>query len=252
MVEYQKFMFDNFVIPCTEDIDIDADEVVESQAISDDVQLVPDCEPVDDVEEETVLQEDVNEEINYDVDIKQEIIAEENDLRFSQDDIDVAVASAEAKGYEKGFAAAESEIQSKQQLILENIEKSLYELVHEQKEMFLENEKSAMQVAIEAICKILPTIEKDVAKKEVEAFLSDNFAKFRQESCLSFSFHPDMVAEIAPKLSKLAEKNDFEGKISVHKDMTLSISECRVEWKNGGVERNISENINRIEELISK
>ena len=250
MAEYQKFMFDNFVIPSVEDTGVD--DIVGCQTISDDVLPMQDNEFIDEIVEDVVLQDenDVNED--SDINVKQEIVTEEEKYRYNQDDLDAAVVAAEAKGYEKGVADTENEMQSKQQLILENIETRLSELIQDQGEMLEQNETAAMQVAIEAICKILPTIEKDVAKKEVEAFLSNNFSKFRQESILSFSFHPDMVAEIAPKLSKLAEKNDFEGKISVHKDINLSISECRVEWKNGGVERNISENINKIEELISK
>jgi flagellar assembly protein FliH len=239
-------MFDNFIIPCAEDTCVD--EVVECLETIDDVAPVQNSELIEDA----ILQEENTSDENYDISVSQENILEEEKPRFSQDDLDVAVASAEAKGYEKGVTDTENKMQSKQQLILENIETRLSELIQDQGEMLEQNETAAMQVAIEAICKILPTIEKDVAKKEVEAFLSNNFSKFRQESILSFSFHPDMVAEIAPKLSKLAEKNDFEGKISVHKDINLSISECRVEWKNGGVERNISENINKIEELISK
>ena len=61
-----------------------------------------------------------------------------------------------------------------------------------------------------------------------------------------------MVAEIAPLLSKLANKNDYEGKISVHKDADMGLSDCRVEWKNGGVERNSSKIINKIMDLVQK
>ncbi len=98
----------------------------------------------------------------------------------------------------------------------------------------------------------MPNLEAGVAKQEVEAFLRDNFSKFRGEKNLSFSFHPDMAAEIAPQLSKLAEKNDFEGKISVHKDINLNLSDCRVEWRNGGVERNTEEVLKKVENILKQ
>ncbi|MBE6453025.1 MAG: hypothetical protein E7012_06015 [Alphaproteobacteria bacterium] len=245
MAEYQKFMFDNFVIECDEE-----------KCIAEPVSV-----PEDDVIinlEEDIVEENNNDFEDQNISTENELIS--NDVKeeipvvpsFSQEDIDAAVLAAEERGYIRGKDEAISENEQKKQEILLKIEESLKNLLAGQEENFNIAEKSAGDMAITAIEKILPTLERGIAKKEVEVFLKDNFEKFKIETNLSFEFHPDMVAEIAPVLSKLAAKHDFEGKIAVHKDVDLGVSDCRVEWKNGGAERKVSAIIDKVKNIIEQ
>jgi len=245
VAEYQKFMFDNFVIECDEE-----------KCIAEPVSV-----PEDDVIinlEEDIVEENNNDFEDQNISTENELIS--NDVKeeipvvpsFSQEDIDAAVLAAEERGYIRGKDEAISENEQKKQEILLKIEESLKNLLAGQEENFNIAEKSAGDMAITAIEKILPTLERGIAKKEVEVFLKDNFEKFKIETNLSFEFHPDMVAEIAPVLSKLAAKHDFEGKIAVHKDVDLGVSDCRVEWKNGGAERKVSAIIDKVKNIIEQ
>ena len=135
---------------------------------------------------------------------------------------------------------------------MEEINSKLLSLLAEQDNSYRQDEQNALKFALGLVRKLLPNLEADVAKEEVEAFLSDNFAKFKGEKSLSFSFNPKMAANIAPLLSKLAEKNDFEGKIAVHKDINLGLSDCAVEWKNGGVTRSTEQILDNVENLLNK
>jgi len=278
VVQYQKYMFDNFVITCDEetciaeplDVEqpVDVDNSMESTTVDEstisDIQA-DDTEKSEKTEEasenqtsETITDSIVEEHIAVEAPapVVQQIIQngytqEELDTAIAEA-VSTAVAEAETRGYDKGYAEASSSQQTQQIQILEMIEKQVSALITEIDNKLLSNEEAALKLGLEAVRKILPSLEPDVAKKELTAFLSDNFARFRQENSLSFSFNPDMAAEIAPQLSKLAEKNDFEGRISVHKDINLGLSDCRVEWKNGGVEKSSSKILNKIEDLISK
>ncbi|MBR2033315.1 MAG: hypothetical protein IKA03_01440 [Alphaproteobacteria bacterium] len=274
MVEYQKFMFDNFIISCEEEpttedsLDVSvAKELLlsEEHSFSDDNNLKEDVFSVDEIIETTSADENIDGVIDQENvfesippiedSINDEIKEPEVELKYSQEDMDIAINEAETRGrelgYSEGFAASSTENQKMQQSLLENIDSKLATLISNNYNNMVTAEETAIKVALEAIRKVLPSLEQDVAKKELVAFLGDNFSKFKNESSLSFSFHPQMIAEIAPQLSKLAEKHDFEGKISVHKDIDLGLSDCRIEWKNGGVERNTTKVLNKIEELIS-
>ena len=112
-------------------------------------------------------------------------------------------------------------------------------------------EKDTLNFSVGLVKKILPTIEKERAEKEVKNFLADNFANFSSQEALSFSFNPETISKVADSIKRLAEQNDFEGKISVHKDISLGPSDCRVEWKSGGVERKTSNIINKVENIIN-
>ena len=112
-------------------------------------------------------------------------------------------------------------------------------------------EKNILMEKISMIEKILPTMERKTAEKEIKNFLAENFANFSSQEALSFSFNPDMLSHVSDSIRRLAEQNDFEGKISVHKDISLGLSDCRVEWKSGGVERKTSSFINKIKNIVN-
>ena len=111
-------------------------------------------------------------------------------------------------------------------------------------------EQDSLHTALAAVRKLLPGLEKQTAEAEINAFLSANFANFRSQSALVFSFNPEAVSAAAEIIARLANKNDFEGKISIHKDSALGISDCRVEWGEGGVERNTHKTLEKIEDLL--
>jgi flagellar assembly protein FliH len=113
-----------------------------------------------------------------------------------------------------------------------------------------EMESSSLKFALGVIRKVLPSLERENAESEVKAFLAENFANFATQESLSFSFNPETISLVAESIGRLAEQNDFEGKIAVHKDASLGVSDCRVEWKSGGVERNTEKTLDKIEDLI--
>ena len=251
MAQYQKFMFDNFVISCDDDkcvaepLDVE-EQLVDTEAVEDSQAVTEDTttEVADTETEVAAAKDDAEEPENKEPEIKAP--------SYSQDDLDAAVAAAEERGYNHGFAKASSDEQKQQQAVLEEINGKLLTLLADQSEDRRQNEQNALKFALELVRKLLPNLEADVAKEEVEAFLSDNFARFKNEKALSFSFNPEMAAVVAPLLSKLAEKNDFEGKIAVHKDINLGMSDCLVEWKNGGVARSTEQVLNNVEELLNQ
>ena len=49
----------------------------------------------------------------------------------------------------------------------------------------------------------------------------------------------------------IAALGDVEGKIALHKDASLGKADCRIEWENGGVERNSAELGKKIEDLLA-
>ena len=268
-------MFDNFIVSCDEiqhsgepQDSFQAEDFYSDEAVICSIEADKDADSIADVcpennleniekeDGETDIQESAVESVLLNDIIEVTDTTEEKiELKYSQEEVDSFVKEAEARarelGYNDGFSAATSEIQKMQQSVLEDIGTKISALVSDSSNIAAASEAAAIKVALEAVHKILPSLERDVAKKELIAFLGDNFNKFKNESGLSFNFNPQMAAEIAPQLSKLAEKHDFEGKISIHKDADMSLSDCKVEWKNGGVERNITKVLNKIEELIS-
>ena len=263
MEGYRKYLFDNFVIE-DKKVSEDSEEETAFQDNNEEVVGVADAffatedfvSEKDEVAEDHFISsqdtiesivEDINTNIETEPKIIENIIVEPS---YSKEDFDLAVQEAEDRGYQNGLEAAKQDILTQQNIILNEVRNQLMTIFADVNDKTSQVEIESLKFAVAAIRKVLPTLEKERAEAEIKQFLSDNFSNFSAQDTLSFAFHPDSIALVANSLGRLAEQNDFEGKISVHKDTLLGIADCRVEWKSGGVERKTVDIMNKIEGLI--
>lgn len=258
MVQYQKYMFDNFVIEKnTEEKNISSvlpepevekepEESIEPEIVAEEVAAPVNETVAEEIQPEPEPENELEPEPEPEPEPQPQII----ETGYSEDELAEAVGKAEAEAYKKGYNAAVDENAQQQNILLEDIKNQLMMIFADLDAKKSEMEISSLRFAAQAVRKILPTLEKERAEAEVKTFLADNFANFAMQDSLSFAFNPDTVPLVASALGRLAEQNDFEGKIAVHKDKSLGPSDCRVEWKNGGVERNASKMLNKVEALI--
>ena len=296
MANYQKYMFDNFVVEDTKDKkvvvddvpissqndepDIDMDMEIESFDIIDETKVdnLPDSAiaendniieqsevtpiTVEDLVVDNIEASDENISISEDVSTETEAIAEAPliepevvepqtiEQTYTIEEVQNAVSLAKDEIYKKASEEASKSITAKQNLLLEDIKSQLVAIHASMDQKKEELEEASVRFAVEVVGKILPSLEKERAEEEVRRFLVANFANFAAQETLSFSFNPETVNVVAECINRLAEQNDFEGKISVHKDSLLAPADCRVEWKSGGVERSSSNIMDKIKGLI--
>jgi len=259
-------MFDNFVVEDNKEKGVETDIVTEVCEINiptqidndEDINIV--VEQVEDtiVEVQNELEQDIITEVEPIIEAEPEVEPENiftqpivNEITYSEDELKEAIRQAEEVSYQKGLQEALEQETEKQNILLEDIKNKLLTILTDLDQKKKDLEVSSLRFAVELVRKILPTLERERAEAEIKSFLSDNFANFAAQDTLSFAFHPDAVALVANSLGRLAEQNDFEGKISVHKDTSLGISDCRVEWKSGGVERSTSKILNKTDDLAN-
>lgn len=241
MAEYQKFLFDNFIVECGKN------------NRNEDEAAVTETEPqLSEAEIETM---EMPEEEVITTEIEAETPVVEAELpppppSFSKEELDAAVAKATEEGYEKGFQSALGDNEKQEQELLKSIDNRLLAMLVDAENFQKQLEVDNLSFISGALKKIFPTLASKQATAELELFLKDNFSHFKNEPSLSFSFNPESVKIAAALLPKLANANDFEGKISVHKDASLGIGDCRIEWKNGGVERNADKMLEKVTDLL--
>ena len=260
MVNYQKYMFDDFVVKNDNENNVLSDEQQSLGYISDETAETEifDIETTDDKNEEIVVEEvqysqpqetTVSDFVAYDY-VKEPQV-EENLAVYTEEEFQEAMAKVEEVAYNKGLEEAKNSSLEKHNLLLEDIKNQLIMIFASLDDKKTDMERDTLNFSIGLVRKVLPTLEKERAEKEVKNFLAENFANFSSQDALSFSFNPETISKVADSIGRLAEQNDFEGKISVHKDVSLGPSDCRVEWKSGGVERKTSNIMDKVENLIN-
>ena len=244
MADYHKYMFDDFVVENRKEGIPEAENEPETEVVADS----PSIESVE--EEPQIKQTDLETTAVYDnfaADIKQEQIIEET---YSKEDLEEAVRKASEEAYRQGKEESSVSQAAQQNKLLEEISNQLTAVFSRLSQKETEREEGALKVAVAVLRKVFPSIEKQAAETEIKKFLSENFASVSEQELLSFSFNPESISLVANSLGKLAEQNDFEGKIAVHKDNSLGLSDCKIEWKDGRIERRSEDFIDKVEDLI--
>ncbi len=228
MGDFQKFMFDNFVI-------VDENEVIKK--------TTPEQEEAEEIAEAEI------EELLEDAAAEPEP-AEPPVKAYSQDELDAAVTAAEQKGYEKGFRLAQKDAEKGISSLLGNIDAKLAEVVISAGEMQKQVEQQYMALNHEVFQKLLPNLLEEQCVEIVNKFIADNFANFCAEAKLSFYLNPEVIGQVQEQIAKMAHIHDFEGKIALHKDEKLAKADCRIEWENGGVEHLSNKLLEKVDNLL--
>ena len=119
MAQYQKYMFDNFVIS-------DDDETSIAEPLDAENMVTETVEPKSEIAEVQVAEvQSAEPEAAQEQETQQfaalELEPEPKAPSYSQDELDAAVSAAEERSYEKGFNAATADVQKQQQAVLEEI-----------------------------------------------------------------------------------------------------------------------------------
>lgn len=243
MSKFQKFMFDNFIIKTEfEEHNKDESSLEQEELGSCDVEEIETSESSDAIEFFEMPEE------TYTID---EVVEDASEtISYTEDEFQAAIAKAKAEGIEQG----RDEILQSQEVsittLFENVEQKLMQIFAMQENLEQDNEQKLLLLCRDIIKKLLPSMNEKYAQESIEMFLGEHFSHMVSSPKLAFYFNPEIISDVQSIIAKLANSYDFEGKISLHKDNSLAISDCRVEWEHGGVERREDKILDKIDELI--
>jgi flagellar assembly protein FliH len=115
-----------------------------------------------------------------------------------------------------------------------------------------EAQRVAARVAMAVLRKVLPAACEANAFDEVIRTVLDCFAHVLDEPRIIVRLAADLVDPVREKLEPLAGQHGFEGRVVVQADPRLPPGDCRVEWTDGGAERDQVRLIADIEAAVER
>lgn len=168
---------------------------------------------------------------------------------FSEEEVEQARQEGFEAGKIEGLAATTEELTKHIAASLAGIDQKLTQAFQTQTAANAELHRAALAVGVGIARKMFPALAERNAFDEVERVVLSVFDKIIEEPRITFSVHPGVITEIEKRISEISVSKGYEGLVTVHIDETLAASDCKVEWANGGIERDTHEmwrDINRI------
>lgn len=175
---------------------------------------------------------------------------------FSEAEVELfkknAFEEGKLTGYDQGKAEALADAATLTAAALANIDASLpaaLESVHRAREEAI----AAAVTAMGAIArKLLPAMAEARAIDEIEALARDCLARLAEEPRIVVKTAPDMADAVRAKLETLGVQYGFAGRLVVMPDPALPVTDTRIEWADGGAERNVADTWKEIEDAIER
>ena len=171
---------------------------------------------------------------------------------FTEEDLQVVREAAFAEGLHAGHAEA---AQSAQQLLADataRVADALAQLGAAQAQSADEAKAVATRVAMAVLRKVLPAACEAHAFDEVVRMVESCFAQVLDEPRIIVRVAPDLVEPVRARLEADAGRHGFEGRVVVQPDPRLPPGDGRVEWTDGGADRDQARLIADIEQAVDR
>jgi flagellar assembly protein FliH len=166
------------------------------------------------------------------------------------------LAEAEAAAQRRGYAQAQSDaaVETSRRIAgtLERIAASLAEATNALAAIEARLECEAVEVAVAVARKLAPALIDREPFAEISALASNCFRELVAAPHIVVRVNDSLYAAAREKLDDVARAHGFEGKLVVLGEPSIGVGDCRIEWADGGVNREASAAEGAIGEAVTR
>jgi flagellar assembly protein FliH len=159
-------------------------------------------------------------------------------------------------GYEKGFETARDEtLASAEHLAAQAVaalQESLPQALAKAERARAEADAGAVTAMGAIARKVLPALAATHGVDEIEALARESIERLIEQPRFVVKVNPVVQQTVLARIEAMAETLGFAGRIVVLPDAAMPETDARIEWANGGVERNVADIWKEIEDAIER
>jgi flagellar assembly protein FliH len=157
---------------------------------------------------------------------------------FSEEEVAAARAEGRESGHAAGRAEAAAETDRLAALALEAIGNHIGTLGAVQEETLAITAREAIALAAGIARKAIPEIARHTAVPAIESFVTECLPRIFDEARVIIHVNAAVVGAVTDRIDGITASCGFSGAVVVLPDAALAAEDCRVEWGNGGAEKN--------------
>lgn len=168
---------------------------------------------------------------------------------YSQAELDKEKAMSFSEGLQKGItegrAGAEndqSQVNLQLQQLMSRLNADLTATRQEFLELYQSKYHELIGLALAVAGKVAGTALKESSDQIISSLIEQTLPMLLRQPKVIIAVHPEIKSVMESHVLRIAMESGYEGTVIVNGNPALAISDCRLEWQDGAVERN-SENI---------
>ncbi|NIR46314.1 MAG: flagellar assembly protein FliH, partial [Gemmatimonadetes bacterium] len=113
-------------------------------------------------------------------------------------------------------------------------------------------QEAAARLALTIARKVLPELSRQNALTEIEGLVRECLTELQDEPRVVVRVHDAMLDPLRQRLDRVTSATGYTGKVVLLTSQTLDEIDCRVEWADGGAERNTEGLWQEIDRVIER
>jgi flagellar assembly protein FliH len=171
---------------------------------------------------------------------------------FPRSEVEAIKAAALAQGREAGLVEAAQAAEQRTSTALAAIADKMTALMASEQQSAAAAERRAIETLRAIVQKVVPTLCRAAPLGEIEALVASAMRDALDEPRLVLRVADPLFEAVQEKLAAIVKATSFAGKVVLLGDDTLGPVDARVEWAEGGAERDTARLLRDIDAALSR
>lgn len=171
---------------------------------------------------------------------------------FTAADLESARSESYAAGVASGRADAEKQINRRIADALDALGTRLGDLLAEGTRNHEAASREAIVAATEIVKRLMPALAQREALSEVESLIGDCLSRLHDEPRLVIRVGDELLDPLRQNIDQLAAAAGFSGRVILLADAAMRATDARVEWADGGADRDLAAIWREVESAIQR
>jgi flagellar assembly protein FliH len=171
---------------------------------------------------------------------------------FTAAELEAEKAKAFADGHKAGVTETANDAATRATAAFEKIAAHLGAVLGQMEAHRVESNRIAVSTAVAIMKKLMPGLAQREAAAEIETMLIDCLARVHDAPKVVIRLNETHVEPFRQRLESLSTSAGFSGRAAVVAEPSMSIEDARIEWADGGAERNTAQIWQEIEGAIER
>jgi flagellar assembly protein FliH len=171
---------------------------------------------------------------------------------FNSADLAAAETKGRVEGQAAGLAEAAAAREERVSATLSAIAERLAVMLSQKAEAQCENERQIIELTRLIVGKLFPALTRRDGFAEIGALVTSCLRECLDEPRLVLRIPDALFEDAQNRLAPLVATGGYQGKLVILAEEALSESDCRIEWADGGAERDMPRSMREIEAAMAR
>ncbi|MBF0562804.1 MAG: hypothetical protein HQL37_12475 [Alphaproteobacteria bacterium] len=111
---------------------------------------------------------------------------------------------------------------------------------------------NAVALAIAVAAKLMPSLASRYGMDEIAELVEKCLPEILEQPRLIIRVNPELVESVLEQVSAIADNHGFAGRLLIHPNEALPPGDCRIEWGEGGIDRDSATLWREIETIVTR